>query len=283
MDTNLYTAEKYPVERLLDARLIIFDLDGTLYQETHHFEAYGKHIASHLPPAVRGVYLKDVQLSLSGQHALRYGDAYETTRRLIVRNSQLLDWSGQPFTGVPSQSLEYVDDPWGIYSNVARYYGISDDALQLAFLETRAHMQSPAFVMTEMRGLRFAIDKLRTYGLHFALATNSPEPDSRTILTKLGLAGAFQQEVFNANKQVRAKDHFTRLSEQFGIPFAAMVSIGDHYRNEIQPAIELGMMTVCIDRYEQPSRPDVDVVVRHPNELTRVLDALAEQHVAQGH
>lgn len=271
----------YPVDRLLHARLIIFDLDGTVYQETHHFEEYGRQLARRLDESVREAYLRDVQRSLSGDHILRYGDSYDVAHRSVVRNNQLVDWTGQLTAGVPSSALEYVDDPWGIYGNIARYYGISADALQAAFLETRSRMQSTDFIMTGMPGLRPAIDKLGRYGVHFALATNSPEPDSRAILGKLGLTGAFERAVFNANKQVRAKEHFQRFSEQFEVPLTATCSIGDHYRNEIRPAVELGMMTVCIDRYQQPLRPDVDVVVNHPTELAHVLTQLAQCHEAQ--
>ncbi|MCL6454506.1 MAG: HAD family hydrolase [Alicyclobacillus sp.] len=270
------THPAYPVDRLRDVQLVIFDLDGTVYQETAHFEAYGRRLAERLPAPVRSTFLREVEEALAGEHPLRYGDAYDVTQRAIVRDGLVLDWAGQRTPLQPSDRLEFVDDPWGIYGNLARYHGISESDLQAAFLETRAYMQSPTFKMTGLPGLREAINRLRSRGLRFALATNSPEPDSRAILEKLGLAGAFDAEIFNASKQTRAKEHFQSLHHSFGVPFEKMASVGDHYRNEIRPAVELGMRTVCIDRYHRPNRPDVDVVVHHPAELGQVFGALAD-------
>ncbi|QSO48090.1 HAD family hydrolase [Alicyclobacillus mengziensis] len=270
------TTKTYNVSELLDCRLFVLDLDGTVYEETNHFSYYGDKLARHLSADVQERYLKDVADALAGQHTLHYGDAYDVVHKAIVRNNTLLDWEGNPLTNPPGERIEFVDDPWNVYGNIAVYYGASAEDIHAAFAATRAYMESPDFPMQGMPGLRDSIHRLKSKGVHFALATNSPEPDSRTILGKLGLTGAFEMEVFNAKKQVNAPVHFRRFQESFNVPFEQMVSVGDHFRNEIRPAIELGMKTICIDRYHQPERSGVTVIVHRPSELAAVFNLVAD-------
>ncbi|QSO50422.1 HAD family hydrolase [Alicyclobacillus curvatus] len=268
----------YDVSQLLNCRVFILDLDGTVYEEINHFEYYGEQLASHLPIEVREQYLRDVADALAGRHTLHYGDAYDVANRAILRDETLLDWEGNPLANPPGERIEFIDDPWNVYGNMAAYYGASSEAIQTAFAATRAYMESADFPMQGMPGLRDSIDRLKSAGVRFALATNSPEPDSRTILGKLGLTGAFELEIFNAKKQVNAPIHFRRFQEAFNVPFEQMVSVGDHFRNEIRPAIELGMKTVCIDRYHQPKRTGVSVIVHRPSELATVFNLVADQY-----
>lgn len=269
-------AKQYPVQNLLNCKLFVLDLDGTVYQETNHFSYYGERLAAQLPESKRAAYLEDVTNVLSRKRTLQYGDAYDAVQRMIVRDGKVYNWSGERMPEAPGGRLEYVDDPWGIYGVTARYHGVAPEALQDAFMETRAHMESDAYPMMGMPGLRAAIDDLKSLGVQFVLATNSPEPDSRTILSKLDLTGVFAMEVFDAKKQINAPTHFRNFRDALGVPFEEMVSVGDHYRNEIAPAIQLGMKTICIDRYVQPERPTVDVVVHHPSELASVFQQVTE-------
>jgi FMN phosphatase YigB (HAD superfamily) len=259
------------LERLAGCRLFIFDLDGTVYEETDHFRFYGEQIARALTPERAQAFAADVEAALSGRHTLTYGSSYDAEQDLIFKGERAYTWTGEPVSASPSAHLAHMDDPWGIYMAAGLHHGAKPDQVEAAFLATRAHMESPEFQMRPLPGLRAAIDGLRALGRRFALATNSPEPDSRKILAKLDLTGAFDVEVFNARKQHLAREHFTRFQEQFQVPFEQMVSIGDHYRNEIAPAAALGMATVYIDRYLRQPRPDVTVQVARPADVAKVL------------
>ncbi|MCL6518041.1 HAD family hydrolase [Alicyclobacillus sp.] len=258
--------------RLAGCRLFIFDLDGTVYQETDHFRYYGDRILEVIPADARAAFTADVEAALGGRHpALRYGASYDPEHDVFLHDDRPVDWAGRPVEVRPSDRLAHVDDPWAVYMVAGLHHGAAPAAIQEAFLATRRHMEGPEFPMHPLPGLREAIDRLRDHGRRFALATNSPEPDSRRILEKLGLTGAFDAEVFNARKQDRAREHFTRFREAFKVSFEEMVSIGDHYRNEIRPAAELGMATIYIDRYLNRQRPDVTAQVSHPAEVADVL------------
>jgi FMN phosphatase YigB (HAD superfamily) len=268
--------------QLKHCRVFVFDLDGTVYEEVTHFDVFGEEIAKRLPENQREAFLTEAKQALQGEHVLKYGVTYDPVRDLIFKDGRATTWRGEP---VPHEvqpvheadSLMHVDDPWGMYSAMAKHFGLSQDALQAAFLATRAHMESADFAMVGLPGLRNAIDELRDLGRNVVLATNSPEPDSRAILEKLGLTGAFDEVIFEAKKPVRVLEHFRHFHEKFGVPYAEMVSIGDHYRNEIEPAHAIGMKTVYIDRYLRCKRPDVTVQLQHPKEIAGLLqDVVAE-------
>ena len=52
-------------------RLIIFDLDGTLYEDTHHFDYYAKKLCEKLNEPKRKLFTHDYQAVLEGKHPLK--------------------------------------------------------------------------------------------------------------------------------------------------------------------------------------------------------------------
>jgi FMN phosphatase YigB (HAD superfamily) len=262
------------VAELSRCELFIFDLDGTVYEETSHFIYYGQQLAQRLASDTANQYLMNVEQVLSGAHTLTYGSSYDPVTRLIVKGGKAYSWDGQEPEISPSNQLIHVDDPWSVYGVTASQFGIAHDDIQGSFGATREHMESAEFTMRGLPGLRSAIDHLRSAGRKFVIATNSPEPDSRVLLEKLGLTGAFEDHVFNAKKQDRATEHFTRWQQKFQVPFERMVSIGDHYRNEIKPATDLGMKTLYIDRYICQPQTGLTVRVSRPSEVATVLEAV---------
>ncbi|WP_198852575.1 HAD family hydrolase [Alicyclobacillus sp. SO9] len=264
---------KDALNSLKRCKVFIFDLDGTVYEETSHFAVFERELAHLLPAHARPEFLATARNVLSGKHFLYFGDGYHAESKSIVKDGSYFTWTGEALSNGPHEAhgIHFADDPWGIYGVVARHFGLSQRAIQSAFLATRRHMQSCDFVMTPMPGLADAIKHLLRKGVHLVLITNSPEPDSMAILNKLGLSFAFEQKIFNAKKQVNATSNFQQLHHYYQVPYEHMVSIGDHYRNEIAPAVRLGMKTICIDRYLAVDRPGVTVQLSHPNQIATVL------------
>ena len=65
-------------------KVIVFDLDGTLYEDTHHFEYYAKQLQHKLPAEKRESFWKDYQSALDLQHALQIGRAYDVEQDLVL-------------------------------------------------------------------------------------------------------------------------------------------------------------------------------------------------------
>ncbi|RIV24709.1 HAD family hydrolase [Alicyclobacillaceae bacterium I2511] len=266
--------------RLQDCNLYIFDLDGTVYEETGQFDVYRDELAKRVSPDKTQKFLADLNQAFTGQHSLKLGSSYHLESGLIRQGQTVVDWAGQTVVENPTSNWIHVGDPWVIYRVAARHYGLSQEQVQAAFAATRTHMQSDDFPMQGLPGLLEAITALKQQGCHFVLMTNSPEPDSRDILSKLGLADAFDKAIFLAHKEFQARQHLAELRDLFNLPNHQMVSIGDNFRNEILPALAMGMKAIYIDRYQIPDRTtgpweDSLVEVSHPRALAPLLQSIA--------
>ncbi|WP_370670819.1 HAD family hydrolase [Alicyclobacillus acidiphilus] len=249
------------VNQLKDCRLFIFDLDGTVYGETEHFQTYADELTRFVPQDKQQQFQQEVMNALAESGRSLYGKVYaRDTGEVVAVND-----------GKQSEAHMHVDDPWGLLQVKAAVYGVPEEARNQAFLATRDWMAAEAFAMRPLVGFREALLRLKAEGRHMVLATNSPEPDSRSILTKLQLIDVFEDFVFRAKKPFETLNHFRRWLDKYDVAPEFAVSVGDHYRNEILPAIQLGMKTVYVDRYIREPRPDVTVQVNHPEELTAVL------------
>ncbi|MBT9283401.1 MAG: HAD family hydrolase [Hydrogenibacillus schlegelii] len=271
-------------------KLVVFDLDGTLYEETHHFDRYAEEIAARLPDGSREAFWRDYRDAERGRHALRLGRAYDAQADLILahrrgRVTGAWTWDGRALPAdevarrypeplrFDRETLMNIGDPWWLPIAVAVHYGLGPEPLAEAFLATRAFMQSEAFVMRPIPGLRDWIDRFRARGGKTALMTNSPEPDSRTILRKLGLEDAFDALIFWAEKPAKTEGHLLRLLAEFGVRPEEAVSVGDNWPNDIAPARRLGLYTVFVDPYGLGEADDADCIVPSLREALRRAEA----------
>lgn len=247
--------------------LIIYDLDGTLYEDTHHFDYYAQELKKRLPENVQDAFQADYEAARRDAHPLRIGRTYDAQHDLILAQikgvvSDVYRWDG---TALPQEDVQKlypekveidmttlfsVGDLWWVPGCIARHYGLTDAQSSEAFLATREFMMGPDFHMNEIEGLKAAIAQSRANGVKQVLVTNSPQPDSEKILDKIGLLQSFDEKVFNAKKPTGTKGVFERIINQFDISYEQILSVGDNWVNEILPAIELGSQTVYIDPHD---------------------------------
>ncbi|ASS76174.1 hypothetical protein CIG75_15325 [Tumebacillus algifaecis] len=245
-------------------QLIVYDLDGTLYEDTHHFDYYANELKKRLPEDVQAKFQAEYEAAQQDQHPLRIGRTYDANRDLILVQlkgdvKQVFHWDGtelpaeqvkslypEPVT-VNLEDMFSIGDMWWVPGCMARHYGLNDAGTSEAFLATREFMMGPDFHMNRIPGLVEAIAESRAGGVKQVLVTNSPEVDSTKILEKLGLLDSFDLKVFSARKPSGTKAVFARIHEQFDLPYAQFLSIGDNWVNEILPAFELGCQSVYID------------------------------------
>ncbi len=252
-------------QRLRDCRLYVFDLDGTVYEETNHFHVYGEELANRLPGERQQRFRATAGAALRQEGELAFGGSFDAGNgRYFAQGMDLPE-------GVDAGRLIHVDDPWGVYAALALYHGITPEGLAEAFLTTREHMASDQFSMKPMKGLREALLRMKSLSVHLVLATNSPEPDSRALLRKLQLDDLFEDHSFLSQKPHRIRELFRGWSKSFDVPLNLMASVGDHYRNEMSPATELGIATIYIDRYIRKPHPELTLQLTHPGQLASTL------------
>ncbi|WP_180954849.1 HAD family hydrolase [Bacillus sp. V3-13] len=280
-------------ENMINSKLkvIVFDLDGTLYEDTHHFDYYAEKLRSKLPSELRNSFWEDYQLSVQGNHTLKIGTVYDIERDLVLIQEHNIVKAGYRWDGHPLSDAEIMNlypkpitldlvhmisigDLWWVPSAIARHYGLGGEASQEAFLEIRRYMMDPEFVMTRVPGFREALWNLKESGYKSVLLTNSPKKDSEVILSKLGLENVFDKKVFEGQKPTRTVERFNEIKDHFQAEFHEVLSIGDNWINEILPAKELGCSTILIDPHGISKKGYADKVVKNISELIPVLREL---------
>lgn len=258
---------------------IIFDLDGTLYEDTHHFAYYADKIKNKLPTELQEAFQREYDCVISGNHTLKIGRMYDLKedKILVVIKGEVkeaFEWEGKPLTKETINKLYpnsitidmdrffSIGDMWWVPSTIGRHLGLKTQDTQQSFLETREFMKGPDFKMNPVEGFKELLYDLRELGINLILLTNSPEPDSEAILDKLGISEVFSKKIFNGRKPTKTVEHFYSLKEEFQSDFSQMLSVGDNWLNEILPATDLGMPTIFIDSHGIGHKDSADVVVK---------------------
>lgn len=270
--------------------VILFDLDGTLYEETSQFDHYARLLAEAVPPEHREAYMADYQAILDGRHPLRVGLLYDADRDLILKTRRGLperawDWSGKPLSPPEVRRLYpepvtfdhnlhiiNLGDLWGVPAAAARHHGMRADQTFPCFLQVRQYMMTDAYRLTPVAGLAEALAALRPR-YRLVMATNSPEEDSLAILGRLGLQQSFDRTYFLSDKPRGIPNLLARIEQDFGAPPRAVLSVGDNLVNEILPCRLLGCRTAFLDPHHtrEGEAPDWDVAVDGIRDLLPLL------------
>lgn len=275
---------------LANMEVFIFDLDGTLYEDTHHFHYYANQIKKRLPKNVQPLFEEDYAHILNSSHPLKLGQVYDVHHDLILTEQnnivvEAVDWHGnalnkeeikklfsKPIT-LDFETMVSIGDMWWVPVAVAAHYGLESDKCYDAFLETRNYMMSPDFQMETIPGLKETLEKMSS-AKKLVLLTNSPEQDSEAILQKIGISHVFDKKIFNGMKPVKTVEHFQQVKNDYGVSYEKMVSIGDNWMNEIRPVKALGCSTILLDPYKIKKEHCADIVVKSIKEIIPFLDKI---------
>lgn len=272
------------------AKVIVFDLDGTLYEDTHHFDYYAKLVEGLLPPPDQPEFAAQYQAALDGRHAVKIGRVYDAKRDLLLvqLDGEVLEayrWDGTPLTEdsiaelypepivLDLMDMASIGDQWWIPPVIARHMGIPPERTYEMFEETRKWMMGPEFEMQPIPGLAEELTRLSRH-MKLALLTNSPQPDSEAIIGKLGLSEVFSHKIFMGMKPIQSQDHIRKLAKMYDCSFAEMISIGDNWVNDIAPLRQLGCKTVFIDWFGLGDADSADAVVGSMREALDILRRL---------
>lgn len=281
-----------------DIQAIVFDLDGTLYRETHHFERYAAELRDRLPVAAAEAFWADYHAADRGEHVCRFGRVYD----MELGNVLALDglprvsgttpvaeawtWTGEPLgpddlaasygAGVDLHPRRFanIGDTWNVAYAAARHYGLDRATVDEAFLATRDYMASPEFEMEPVPGLAPALRRLKGR-VYLALATNSPQACSEVLVDKLDLTGVFDAFHFSARKPRGLTPVLEATAAAARVGPAALLSVGDNRRNDVLPAHAYGSRGVLLDANGLFGPDAADLVLPHIGELVPLLEQLA--------
>lgn len=195
--------------------ILLVDLDGTLYTGDAPIRCYATELATLTGDST---LVGAVEEYLSGRSPIAAADGWEAVRMLAG--------------GVPGRLAD------------------------AAFLRVRYGMADGTVPVTVSAPLVRLIGELRARYVP-VLATNSPRDGLLALLDRLGVTGLFAEVVFSARKPDGLVPLATRLLRSIGAAAAPwrLLSIGDHWTNDIAPALRVGAIGGYVDRFGRRSGP----------------------------
>ena len=237
----------------MSARLLVVDFDGTVCRGDAPVRYYAAAIAESMPPADARDFLSAIERYLSDGPAAAAAST----------------------DTVEAAALREAFDAWGaVLSLAARGYGAPAEITEQAFARCRQWMIDPACPVELVTPLMDALADLRG-DARIVLVTNSPRDSMLPLLRRLGILDAFDDIVAGAGKPDGLRRFLQRsLGPDLGAGPWRLFSIGDHYRNDIEPAVELGEAAAYIDRFGRADGP-ATASARRAEDLLPVLRAWA--------
>jgi FMN phosphatase YigB (HAD superfamily) len=233
--------------------LLVVDFDGTVCRGDAPVRYYAAVIADSMPPPDARDFLDAIERYLSVGPAAAAAST----------------------DTVAAAALREAVDSWGaVLSLAARAYAVPAEVTEQAFARCREWMIDPACAVEVVTPLLDTLADLRG-DARIVLVTNSPQGSMLPLLRRLGILDAFDDIVAGAAKP----DGLRRfLQRSLGPDLRArpwrLLSIGDHYRNDIEPAVELGAGAAYIDRFGRADGP-ATARARRAEDLLPVLRAWA--------
>jgi FMN phosphatase YigB (HAD superfamily) len=214
--------------------LLVVDFDGTLYRGDEPVRRYARRIAESLPIE-------------QARHYLRVFERYLAEGVAAARSST---------DTIEAAALREAVDAWGAAHGLARRcYGVPLDVTEAAFRGSRQDMLDPACELDVVTPLVDALRALRGC-VRVLLATNSPRPGLDALLDRMGVTEAFDDLLTGAAKPDGLRRLLRReLGDDLRDRPWRLFSLGDHYYNDLAPAVEIGGAAGYIDRFGRADGP----------------------------
>ncbi|WP_054754430.1 HAD family hydrolase [Piscibacillus salipiscarius] len=252
------------------ADVIIFDLDGTLYEGTEHFNLHVDNLKQHLNDEKKEKFQSIYDQILKGDHPVQIGKIYDGKRDIVwtwdpftEELTEAHNWEGEvvnvqdaPKT-IAAHEFDFknwvpIGDGWWPPYAIARHFGIGTDVIQASYNRTKEQMAELDGYLKQTPGLKGYLKELQQ-GRRLIVCTNSDEVDAKRLLKFLDIDEHFEELIPSAMKPVHTKKHFSYVLEKYHVKPEQAVSVGDNFMNEVAPALQLGMRAVWLtDAKEKP-------------------------------
>lgn len=208
MNNNLY------IQRLAeqDFKLLAFDADDTLWDCQGHFDQVERNYCQLLAP-----YADEDTVS-------------ETIFQTETANMPLLGYGSKAFT------LSLVENA----VKVSRGQVSAADVLRIVNLG-KSLLQLPATPLPEVRPTLEALRQANRFAM--VVFTKGELLDQESKLQRSGLAPLFDDIVVVSDK---TKGEYAKLCKRFGTTIEHMLMVGNSFRSDIEPVLQLGGWAVHI-------------------------------------
>ncbi|NHN34099.1 HAD family hydrolase [Paenibacillus sp. S3N08] len=274
------------MEWLSKIKVIIFDMDGTLYQEDTFVERYISYL---LEGSVSKQQIEaatvEARKIIEGNHPIKLGHFYHKTDdvALVPSNgafNQALTALGlaldeQKFReqyeslSLHDSNLIYMGDPWGVVAAIRHKYKIPEDKMNYAFERIREEMILEPYLFAYPIEMLQAIQQLDAVEKKI-LMTNTYEKSGIAFLEYMQILHLFDEIYCGAEKPLGIKKYVETLLEQ-GYEPHEILSIGDNPWNDLYPVKQIGGRTCFISPYPSGDNHLWDLRLHALDELKQLM------------
>ncbi len=258
---------------------IIFDLDGTLYQDDNYHKYYLHNLLENTGREDwESSFIDFVESVLKGEHlkmnAFYLSDKLETDdlSHYFCQLEESLVEDVSYHQALKSSNLIYLGDLWAVLNLLGKTSGMLEvkNGYEV-FKATRKDMEAYATKGDEklLDALLQAKEQYQTM-----LFSNTDEFLGSSYLTILGFQEAFTHIVYQADKPRDFLLNLEKLDPDIIKKPESILSIGDHGYNDLMPLQSIGGRTVWINPYKGINEPTYDLQLNSINELTMFLNKL---------
>jgi len=258
---------------------VIFDLDGTVYQDTTFHRDYIRFLVADTPFAQwQDDLIQLVDGVFAGEH-LTMNRFYEV-KQVQARSAWELFCTLQknlcpPLTyqeAVQNSQLIYLGDAWSVLTLMGEALGLlSGGRGERLYRKMREHMERNG--MAGHPRLHDAIARL-AQRCNVILMSNSYAETAREFLRQLGYDGLFPKVIYSANKPFAMIAKVEELDQTLFAQPRTVLSIGDHAFNDLMPIAEKGGRTVWINPFQGIARPNCHVELATLDDLADFLEEI---------
>lgn len=258
-------------------KTIVFDLDGTIYQNNSFHPAYIRFLlegsgredwADALVAFIDGVYrgehlVMNACYDLKPIEADRVADYLEALGRLKPAD---LDFD----EAFARRDCIYLGDAWAVVNFIGSTLGLLDgDRGDIVYKKTREQMSADG-MRGNMRLRRAIVELGKRYKT--VLLTNSYRETAEDFLRQLGFDGVFRQTVYSANKPWELIENLAAQCPEVAREPQSVLSIGDHAFNDLMPMQRLGCKALWINPFRNIHEPAYDLSVSTLDQLACCLE-----------
>lgn len=275
------------MNNLKGIRAVIFDLDGTLYQDHHIHLKYMELLVAGTPwQSYMHIISEEMDEILQGNRPFKLGHAYRHTERdaPIESIEQLLEFDGIrngssgsfPSEWLSDPNIIYAGDPWSLCTIIAKRIGISREQGNQAFAKVREGMHVAGTTVEHHDGLSSALQKLKQKLVRSMIVSNTPESMASDLAVYLNVHEQAHDYYYGAGKPHGLMKMLPDWLRKHGLEAHEVLAVGDNGLNDLYPIRQLGGKAALISPYEVDDRINWDFRLRELDELVDLIDRIAD-------